>query len=74
MLAVRFSKETAFKILIPKDQNLARRLGYIIVNELNKGLRVRQYRHNMRYFVYHNDPEHYAIVIASEEVLAGLHV
>ena len=74
MLAMDFSKEKGFKILIPKDQNLAKKLGYTILNELNKGLRVQQYRHNIRYFVYHHDPEHYAIVIASEEALAKLHV
>ena len=74
MLAMDFSRETGFKILMPKDQNLARKLGYTIVNELNKGLRIQQYQHNIRFFVYHHDPEHYAIVIASEEVLAKLHL
>ena len=74
MLAMDFSKEQAFKILMPKDQDLARKLGYAIVNELNKGLRIQRYQHNIRYFVYHHDSEHYAIVIASEEVLAKLHL
>jgi len=72
MLAMDF-KETGFKILIPKDENLARKLGYTIVNELNRGLRLKRFKHNVRYFVYHHDPEHYAIVIVSEEVLAKLH-
>jgi len=71
MLAMDF-KETGFKILMPKDQNLAKKLGYTIVNELNKGLRMQRYSHKIRYFVYHHDPEHYAIVIASEEALAKL--
>ena len=74
MLAMDLSKEKGFKILIPKDQSLARKLGYTIVNELNKGLRIRRYQQNIRYFVYHHDPEHYAIVIANEEVLAKLHL
>jgi len=74
MLTMDFSKEKGIKILIPKDQNLAKKLGYTILNELNKGLRLRQYKHNIRYFVYHHDPEHYAIVIASEETLAKLHL
>lgn len=64
--------EKGFKILIPNDQNLARKLGYTIVNELNSGLRIKRYTHNIRYFVYHHDPEHYAIVIASEEVISKL--
>ncbi|HLE34495.1 MAG TPA: hypothetical protein VI698_01260 [Nitrososphaerales archaeon] len=72
MLAMDF-KERGFKILMPKEQNLAKRLGYIIVNELNKGLRMQRYPHKIRYFVYHHDPEHYAIVIVSEETFAKLH-
>jgi len=74
MLELGFSKEVGFKILMPKDQNLARKLGYTILNELNKGLRMQQYKHNIRYFVYHQDSEHYAVVIASEEALAKLNL
>ena len=74
MLTRDFSNELGFKILIPKDQNLAKRIGYTIVNELNKGLRMKRYTHNLRYFVYHHDPVHYAIVIVSEEALAKLHL
>lgn len=65
-------REGGLKILLPKDRELARRLGYRIVNELNRGLRMKQYRSNICYFVYHHDPEHYAVVIAAEEVLARL--
>ncbi len=74
MLTTGFSKEAGFKILMPKDQNLAKKLGYTILNELNKGLKIKQYSHRIRYFVYHHDAEHYAIVIASEEALAKLHL
>lgn len=74
MLKLDFSKETGFKVLMPKDQSLARKLGYTILNELNKGLKMQQYRHRIRYFVYYHDAEHYANVIASEEALAKLHL
>ncbi len=74
MLELGFSKEVGFKILMPKDQNLARKLGYTILNELNKGLRMQQYEHNIRYFVYHQDSDHYAVVIASEEAIAKLNL
>ena len=73
MLAMDF-KEAGCKILMPKEENLARKLGYTIVNELNRALRIQRYPHKIRYFVYHHDPEHYAIVITSEEALARLHV
>ena len=71
MLTMDF-KYAGCRILMPKDQNLAKRLGYTIVNELNRGLRMQRYPHKIRYFVYHHDPEHYAIVIVSEETLAKL--
>jgi len=47
MLAMGFGKEAGFKILMPKDQNLAKKLGYTILNELSKGLKMRQYRHKI---------------------------
>ena len=37
MLSVDFNNESGFKILMPKDQDLAKRIGYTSVNELNKG-------------------------------------
>lgn len=73
MLAMDFSKESGFKVLMPKDQNLARSIGYTIVNELNKGLRMQRYSGNVKYFVYHHDPEHYAIILVTEEKLSKLH-
>ncbi|MFQ5920471.1 MAG: hypothetical protein ACE5JV_00460 [Nitrososphaerales archaeon] len=72
MLSMDFSSETGFKILLPKDKNLAKRIGYTIVNELNRGLRHKGYHHKILYFVYHHDAEHYAIVLASEESVAKL--
>jgi hypothetical protein len=72
MLALDFAKESALKVLMPKEQKLAKRIGYTIVNELNKGLRMQNYTGNIRYFVYHHDPEHYAIVFVSNEKLAKL--
>jgi hypothetical protein len=73
ILAMDFKKESGFKILMPKDKNLARRIGYTIVNELNKGLRMQRYTDNVKYFVYHHDTEHYAIILVSQERLAKLH-
>lgn len=73
MFSTDFNNESGFKILMPKDQDLAKRIGYIIVNELNKGLRMQNYAGKVRYFVYHYDAEHYAIVLVSEEKLSELH-
>lgn len=73
MLSVDFNNESGFKILMPKDQDLAKRIGYTIVNELNKGLRMQNYAGKVRYFVYHYDTERYAIVLVSEEKLSKLH-
>ena len=73
MLSVDFNYESGFKILMPKDQDLAKRIGYTVVNELNKGLRMQNYAGKVRYLVYHYNAEHYAIVLVSEEKLAKLH-
>lgn len=72
MLDAAFSDETGFKILMPREKNLARRMGYTIVNELNKNLRIEGYRQKILYFVYHHDASHYAIVLVSEEALSRL--
>lgn len=72
LFVMDFKKELGFKILIPKERKLAKRIGYTIVNELNKGLRMQKYSGNVKYFVYHHDPEHYAIILVSEEKLVNL--
>lgn len=72
MLSLDLSKEIGFKILMPKDEGIARKIGYTIVNELSRGLRAKQYHKGIRYFIYHHDAGHYAMVIASEDVVAGI--
>ncbi|MFQ5941285.1 MAG: hypothetical protein ACE5KA_06280 [Nitrososphaerales archaeon] len=74
ILSMDFNKESGFTILMPKKRDLGRKIGYTIVNELNKGLRLQGYLGKVRYFVYHYDPDHYAIILVSEEKLAKLHV
>lgn len=72
ILKLDLNKESGLRILMPKDQKVARRIGYTIVNELNKGLRMQRYVGNLKYFVYHYDSEHYAILLASEQFLSKL--
>lgn len=72
MLSNDFTKENGYKLLMPKNKNLARRIGFTIVSELSRGLKVLGYSGNVRYFVYHHDSEHYAIVLVSEEKLSKL--
>ncbi len=64
--------EAGQRVLMPKDKDLAKKIGYTVVNELSKGLRMRGYRQKILYFVYHHDAEHYAIVLVSEEAFSKL--
>ncbi|MFN4336127.1 MAG: hypothetical protein ACK4FV_00905 [Candidatus Nitrosocaldus sp.] len=53
-----------FRILLPKADN-AKRIGYILLNELN--LRIRHtFKGNIRYIVYHHDSNHYALLLLDD--------
>ena len=73
MVKMGFSnKKTGFKVLMPKDQKIAKRIGYIVTTSINFGLRQTKQERDVRYWTYHHDKDHYAIVLISSKVLESL--
>ncbi len=62
-----------FKVLMPKeDKNLAKRIGLTITTSVSTGLRQIKQERNIRYWTYHEDEKHYAIVLISSDALEKL--
>jgi len=73
MIRIGFgNKKTGFKVLMPKDAKIAKRVGYIVTTSINYGLRKTKQERDLRYWTYHNDKEHYAIVLISSKVFDEL--
>jgi len=65
-------RKDGFKVLMPKEKKLAKRIGYTITTSVNYGLRQTNQEPEIRYWTYHEDEEHYAIVLISARVLEEL--
>ncbi len=65
-------RREAFKVLMPKEAKLARRIGYALTTSINVGLRKAGQHRNVRYWTYHHDDAHYAIVLVNSDVVEGL--
>ena len=65
-------KKSGFKVLMPKDSKLAKRIGYIVTTSINYGLRETNQDRDIRYWTFHHDKDHYAIVLVSSKVLESL--
>ena len=73
MVKLGFSNQkNAYKVLMPKDQKIAKRVGYVITTGINYGLRQTNQERDLRYWTYHQDKDHYAIVLISSKVLEEL--
>ena len=66
------NRKDGFKVLMPKEKKIAKRIGYTIVTGINYGLRQKKQKRNLRYWTYHQDEKHYAIVLVSADVLEQL--
>lgn len=67
-----YERKEGFKVLMPKQEKLAKRIGYTITTGVNYGLRKKNEIRDIKYWTYHHDPEHYAIVLISNKVLEEL--
>ena len=73
MVRIGFAnKKTGFKVLMPKDSKIAKRVGQIVTTSINYGLRKTKQDRDLRYWTYHNDKDHYAIVLISSKVFDEL--
>lgn len=73
MVKMGFSnRKEGFKVLMPKEKKLAKRIGYTITTTISYGLRKTNQERELRYWTYHHDKDHFAIVLISNKVLESL--
>lgn len=73
MVRVGFQdKKEGFRVLMPKESKLAKRIGYTVTTGVTHGLRQKNEVRDIRYWTYHHDADHYAIVLISNSVLTDL--
>ena len=66
------SQKGAFRVIMTKDKNIAKKIGYSIMNELNLGLRKTKQERDVRYWIYSYDTDNYAMVLISSQVFDSL--
>ena len=64
-------KKGGFKVLMPKETKIAKRIGYTITTGITHGLRQKEVR-DIKYWTYHHDDTYYAIVLIGSETLEKL--
>ena len=65
-------RKDGFKVLMPKETKLAKRIGYTITTGVTKGLRQKNETRDVKYWTYHYDDEHFAIVLIDNSALTEL--
>ena len=65
-------KREGFKVLMPKESKLAKRIGYAVTTGITHGLRQKNKNRDIKYWTYHHDDEHYAIVLINNSALSEL--
>ncbi len=66
------SQKGGFRVIMTKDKNAAKKIGFTIMNELNFGLRKAKQERDVRYWIYSHDEGHYAMVLISSKVFSDL--
>ena len=66
------NRKEGYRVLMPKEKKLAKRIGYTITTGVTYGLRKKNQVRNVRYWTYHHDAEHYAIVLISNKAVEEL--
>lgn len=73
MVKMGFSaRKDGFKVLMPKDKKLAKRIGYTVTTSVNYGLSKTNQDRNIRFWTYHQDEDHYAIVLIGANAVEEL--
>ena len=66
------NKKEGYKVLMPKDSKIAKRIGYTVTTGINYWLRKDNKERNIRYWTYHHDETRYAIVFIDSNALEEL--
>ncbi|MBM3905379.1 MAG: hypothetical protein FJ354_01675 [Thaumarchaeota archaeon] len=66
------NQKGGFRVLMPKQEKIAKRIGFTITTEINYMLRKKNQERNLRYWTYHHDEKNYAIVLISGKVFDEL--
>jgi thymidine phosphorylase len=73
MVRLGFSTQKgAFMVIMTKEQKIAKKIGFTIMNELNFGLKKTKQERDVRYWIYSHDADHYAMVLISSKVMEEL--
>ena len=74
MVEIGFYKEKkGFKVLMSKEsEKAAKRIGYILTTTVTSSLRKEKQERDIKYWTYHHDKEHYAIVLVCSKVVEEL--
>ena len=65
-------QKSAYRVLMTNDKDAAKKIGFLIMNDLNFGLRNTKQERDVMYWIYHYDKLHYAMVLISSKVLQEL--
>ncbi len=66
------NRKEGFKVLMPKESKIAKRIGYTVTTGVTQGLGQKNEIRDIKYWTYHHDEEHFAIVLISNASLAEL--
>jgi len=73
MVKLGFSNQkSAFRVLMINEKELAKKIGFLIMNEINFGLRKTKQERDVMYWIYHHDKSRYAMVLISSRVFHEL--
>tara|TARA_B110000014_G_C20031177_1_gene535493 strand:+ start:22 stop:339 length:318 start_codon:yes stop_codon:yes gene_type:complete len=73
MVMIGFDDDKGYKVLMSKDDDRkAKRIGYTVTTTVTYALRKTNQERDVRYWTYHEDEKHYAIVFVSSKVLEKL--
>ncbi len=73
MIRLGFSSQKGgFRVIMTKEKNTAKKIGFTLMNELNLGLRKAKQECDVRYWIYSYDQDHFAMVLISSKVFDKL--
>ena len=66
------NRKEGFKVLMPKESKIAKRIGYAVTTGVTQRLRQKNEIRDIKYWTYHHDEDHFAIVLISNTTLTEL--